>query len=77
MGRKVYRSVSPGRRLSKEEAAKYRMLCNQIEQEIPPAQPDAVKVVIAKLRAMREAKGVTLAALASRTGMTRGNIARL
>lgn len=36
-----------------------------------------MKVAIVKLRAMREAKGVTLAELASRTGMTRGNIARL
>ncbi len=36
-----------------------------------------MKVAIAKLRAMREAKGVSLAELAARTGMTRGNIARL
>lgn len=36
-----------------------------------------MKVAIAKLRAMRESKGVTLAELAERTGMTRGNIARL
>lgn len=36
-----------------------------------------MKVAIAKLRAMREAKGMSLAELAERTGMTRGNIARL
>lgn len=44
---------------------------------MPPAKPDAMKVAIAKLRALREAKGISLAELASRTGMTLGNIARL
>jgi len=77
MAKKHFRSVSRGRRLTKTEAAKYRKIRRQVEQELPPAKPDAMKVAIAKLRAMREAKGVTLAELAARTGMTRGNIARL
>ena len=36
-----------------------------------------MKVAVAKLCAMREAKGMSLAELAKRTGMTRGNIARI
>jgi DNA-binding Xre family transcriptional regulator len=77
MANKVYRSVSRGRRLTKAEAAKYRRIRAQVEKEFPPAKADPVKVAIAKLRAMRESKGMTLAELAARTGMTRGNIARL
>jgi len=77
MAKKEYRSVSRGRQLTKAEAAKYRKIRQQVERELPPAKPYAMKVAIAKLRAMREARGVTLAELASRTGMTRGNIARL
>jgi transcriptional regulator with XRE-family HTH domain len=46
-------------------------------KEIPLAAVDPVKATIAKLRAMRQAKDVSLSELAARTGMTRGNIARL
>ena len=74
---KEYRSVSRGRRLTKAETAKYRKVRQQVEHEYPPAKPDATKVAIAKLRAMREAKGLSLADLAARTSMSRGNIARL
>ena len=77
MPKQQLRSVSRGRRLTKAEAAKYRKIRQQVEAEIPPAKPDAMKVAIAKLRSMREARGITLAELADRTGMTRGNIARL
>jgi DNA-binding Xre family transcriptional regulator len=77
MAKQQVRSVSRGRRLTKAEAAKYRKIRRQVEEEFPPAKPDAMKVAIAKLRAMREARGITLAELAERTGMTRGNIARL
>ncbi len=77
MAKNEYRSVSRGRRLTKTEAAKYKAIRREVEAEIPPVKPDAMKVAIAKLRAMREAQGVSLAELASRTGMTRGNIARL
>jgi transcriptional regulator with XRE-family HTH domain len=44
--------------------------------EIPPVKPTPVKVAIAKLRAMREAKGISLRDLAARTGMTRGHLER-
>jgi DNA-binding Xre family transcriptional regulator len=72
-----YRGVSRGRRLTKSEADKYRKIRQQVEREIPPAAPDPVKVILAKLRAMRQAKSISLSKLAARTGMTRGNIARL
>src|SRR5437773_12325664 len=77
MARKEYRSVSRGRQLTKAEAAKYRKIRNEVEEELSPKKPEPMKVAIAKLRAMREAKGVTLAELSARTGMTRGNVARL
>jgi DNA-binding Xre family transcriptional regulator len=77
MAKQKLRSVSRDRRLTKSEAAKYGKIRRQVEKELPPAKPDAMKVAIAKLRAMREAKGVTLAELAARTGIARDNIARL
>jgi DNA-binding Xre family transcriptional regulator len=77
MAKQVYRGVSRGRRLTPAEAARYRRIRDQAQQDLLPAKPDPVKVAIAKLRAMREAQGVTLAELAARTGMTRGNVARL
>src|SRR5262245_36269069 len=77
MAKKAFKGVSRGRRLTKAEAARYRQLRDQVEVEVPPAKPDAMKVAIAKLRALREAQGLSLADLAERTGMTRGNIARL
>jgi DNA-binding Xre family transcriptional regulator len=75
--RKTYRGVSRGRRLTKSEAERYRKIRQQVAKEIPPVKPSPVKVAIAKLRAMRQAKGVSLSQLADRTGMTRGNLARL
>lgn len=77
MAKRQFRGVSRGRRLTKTEAAKYRKIRRQVKEELPPTKPNAMNVAIAKLRAMREAKGVTLAELAARTGMSRGNIARL
>ena len=77
MPKRTYRGVSRGRRLTAAEAAKYRQIREQVAQELPPARPSPEKVAIAKLRAMREAKGMTLSALAARTGITRGNLARL
>lgn len=77
MAKKTYRGVTRGRRLTKVEGARYERLRKQAQKDFPPAVPDAMKVAIAKLRALREAKGLSLADVASRTGMTRGNIARL
>jgi DNA-binding Xre family transcriptional regulator len=77
MPKKSYRGVTRARRLTKAEAAKYREIREQVMQEVPPAKASPEKVAIARLRAMREAKGITLSELAARTGMTRGNLARL
>ncbi|MBM4093419.1 MAG: helix-turn-helix transcriptional regulator [Planctomycetes bacterium] len=49
----------------------------EVAQEPPSARPSPENVAIVKLRALREAKGIALAALAARTGITRGNLARL
>jgi DNA-binding Xre family transcriptional regulator len=73
----TYRGVSRGRPLTKPEAAEYRKVREQVELEIPPAKPSPTKVAIAKLRAMREARGVSLSELADRTGIARGSLARL
>jgi DNA-binding Xre family transcriptional regulator len=77
MAKKTYRGVTRSRRLRKSEAAKYRKIREQVVEEIPPAKASPERVAIAKLRAMREAKGISLSELAARTGMTRGNLARL
>jgi DNA-binding Xre family transcriptional regulator len=77
MAKSQYRGVTRDRRLTRSEAAKYRRIRQQVEEEIPPVKADPVRIAIAKLRAMRQAKGISLSELASRTGMTRGNISRL
>ncbi len=77
MAKKTYHSVTRNCKLTAEEATRLRELRKKIEQKIPPAKPDPMKVTIAKLRALREAKGISLGQLSDLTGMTRGNIARL
>ena len=77
MNKKTYPGVTRSRRLTKSEAAKYRKIREQLMQEIPPGKPSPEKVAIAERRAVRESKGISLSELAARTGMTRGNLARL
>jgi DNA-binding Xre family transcriptional regulator len=77
MAKKRYRGLTRSRRLTNSEAAKYRRIREQVVEEIPPAKASPERIAIAKLRAMRQAKGVSLSELAARTGMTRGNLARL
>ena len=77
MEKRNHRGISRGRRLSKAEAAKYRKLRQQVEAEVPPLKPAPLKVAIAKLRAMREAKGVSLSELAARTNIPRGTLERV
>ncbi len=77
MEKKSYRGVSRDRRLTKAEAARYRKIREQVEAEIPPLRPAPLKVAIAKLRALREAKGISLAELADRTGILRGTLERV
>ena len=77
MEKRIYRNVYRTRPLTKAEIDKYQTIREQVQKEFPPATPNPMHVAIAKLRAMRAAKGISLAELAARTGMTRGNIARL
>jgi len=77
MPKKTYRGVTRTRRLTKSEAAKYREIREQVMQDVPPAKASPEKIAIARLRAMREAKGISLSELAARTGMTRASLARL
>ncbi len=77
MAKRNYQGATRSRCLTNSEAAKYRKIREEVENEVPPAKPAPVKVAISKLRATRQAKGVTLSEVAARTGMTRGNLARL
>lgn len=77
MSKKSYRGITRDRKLTPTEAARLKALRAKIQNEMPPAKPDPMKVTIAKLRALREAKGISLGQLSELTGMTRGNIARL
>lgn len=77
MAKNVYQGTTRSRRVTGAESATYREIREQVMQEIPPTKPTAEKVAIAKLRAMRQAKGISLSELAARIGMTRGNLARL
>lgn len=77
MAKETYRSTTRNRKLTTTEALRVQKLRKRVEKEILPAKPDPMKVTIAKLRALREAKGISLGQLSELTGMTRGNIARL
>ena len=77
MAKKTYQSVTRDRKLTPAESARLKSLRKKVEKEIPPAKADPMKVTIAKLRALREAKGISLGQLSELTGITRGNIARL
>lgn len=76
------RRASRGRRLTPEEAAKYRRLRELIEQEKPlilerRRSREAITRLLAALRAAREAAGLSLADVRERTGMDRSAIAKL
>ena len=77
MAKRTYRGITRSRRLTDSEAAKYSKIREQVAEEIPPVKSSPDKIAIAKLRAMREAKGISLSELAARTGITRGSLARL
>jgi len=77
MEKKNHRGVSRTRRLTKAEAAKYRKIRRQVESEITPLKPAPMKVAVAKLRAMRHAKGVSLSELSARTGILRSTLERI
>ena len=69
--------ISRGRKLTAEEAARYRKIRQQVMEEIPPARTNIVREAIEKLRQLRQEQGLSLADLEEQTGMTRANLCRL
>ena len=70
------------RKLTPEEAAKYRRMREEIEKEKPEIAKrirahKAVIALVAQLKAERDAKGLSLADLRDQTGMDRGALSRL
>lgn len=78
--------ITRNRRLTPEEAAKYRAVREQVAQELPDliarhhermASLDQLHEVLAILRAAREAKGLSLSDLTQLTGMDRSALSKL
>lgn len=74
------------RRLTAEEAAKYRTVREQVAGELPElvarhahrkASLDKVEDVLKRLKAAREQKGISLLDLSERTGMDRSELSDL
>ena len=74
------------RRLTPEEAAKYRQVREQVEQELPELVArhhrrdeilESLEALFPKLKAAREAKGLSLSELTEITGMDRSAISKL
>lgn len=74
------------RRLTPEEAAKYKEVREQIAVELPDliarhhqrmASLDQLEVLLEQLRAAREAKGLSLSKLTEMTGMDRSALSKL
>jgi DNA-binding XRE family transcriptional regulator len=74
------------RRLTPEEAAKYKAIREQVAGELPDlisrhhermAVHDHLRGVLAQLKAAREAKGLSLADLTDLTGMDRSALSKL
>ena len=80
------RRVTRGRRVSPEEAAKYREVRKQVEEELPDliarhqermAAFDELDALVKELKAAREQQGLSLADLTERTGMDRSALSKL
>lgn len=80
------RRVTRDRKLTPEEAAKYREVRNQIAQELPDliarhhersAALDQLNEVLKQLKAAREERGLSLTDLMERTGMDRSALSKL
>jgi len=78
--------VSRGRRLSPEEAAKYRRVREQIREELPEIQARGRQLlsmassaarIFQELKAIRESKGLSLADVGELSGMDRSFISKL
>jgi DNA-binding XRE family transcriptional regulator len=78
--------ISRDRRLTPEEAAKYKAIREQVAEELPDliarhhqrtTALDQVDELLKQLKAAREEKGLSLADLTERTGMDRSALSKL
>lgn len=78
--------IARNRRLTSEEAAKYKAIRKQVAQELPDliarhhermATLDQMEAVVLQLRAARQAKGLSLSDLMEMTGMDRSALSKL
>ena len=78
--------ITRDRRLTPEEAAKYKAVREQVAGELPDlierhhertASLDQVGALLEQLKAAREAKGLSLADLTDLTGMDRSSLSKL
>ncbi|MFO0964817.1 MAG: helix-turn-helix transcriptional regulator [Gemmataceae bacterium] len=78
--------ITRDRRLTPEEAAKYKVVREQVAQELPDliarhhdrmATLDQLQDLILQLKAARESKGLSLADLTDLTGMDRSALSKL
>ncbi len=80
------RRISRNRRLTPEEAAKYKVVQEQIAEEMPDliarhhermSALDQLQDLLLQLKTAREAKGLSLADLTELTGMDRSALSKL
>jgi DNA-binding phage protein len=82
------KQITRDRKLTPEEAAKYRKIREEVELERPEiiakaqqarceARRQQLAAVMCKLKAAREAKGLSLADIYERTGMDRSALSKL
>jgi DNA-binding XRE family transcriptional regulator len=80
------RRIIRDRRLTPEEAAKYKAIREQVAEELPDlitrhhermAALDQLQDLLGQLKATREAKGLSLADVADLTGMDRSALSKL
>lgn len=80
------RRITRDRRLTTEEAAKYKSIRNRIAEELPElvgrhhermAVLDQFQELLGQLKAAREQKGLSLADLTALTGMDRSSLSKL
>lgn len=80
------RRINRDRRLTPEEAAKYKGIREQVAEELPEliarhdehvAVLDQLQELLEQLKAAREAKGLSLADLTELTGMDRSALSKL
>jgi ribosome-binding protein aMBF1 (putative translation factor) len=78
--------ITRNRRLTPDEAAKYRTVREQVAEELPDlmarhqermANRDQLRELLQQLKAAREAKGLSLADLTALTGMDRSALSKL